>query len=197
MTKSQKIIISVAIILVFLSIFFPFYWEGQFGEDQKLIRAYLKWGLDPNIRDILHNSSEINEYERRRDLFLLQIAIILVLAAAGFLIARQKRNIEAKRGRIMAQEAIILAAALMIVMAILFPPCNKFTLSSKTLIIDKSGTGWAWILDTKEHGDFIWGAYKLSRLDAKYPEIRYDLLGFEIFGILVLAGAASLITKKR
>jgi hypothetical protein len=197
MTKTQKIIVTVGIVLVFLSIFFPFYWEGQFGEDRKLIRAYLKWGLDPNLRDWLDNSSEMNGYTRRPDLFLLQVAIILVLAAAGFIIARQKRKIEAKRGPIMAQEGIILATALLIVMAILFPPCNKFTLSSKTLKIDKAGTGWAWILDTKEHGDFIWGAYKLGRLDAKYPEIRYDVLGLEIFGILVLAGTGLLITKKQ
>lgn len=201
--------------LAFFALFFPFYWEGQFGEDHKLIRTYLKWGFDPDLRTgsqspgemVLDKSGnvigymfgilEMDGHTKRHDIMLLEIVIILALAAAGFIITRRKGNTEAKRGRIMAQEAIILAAALMIVLAILFPPCNKFALSSKTLKIDKTGTGWAWILNTKEHGDFAWGAYKLSKLDAAFPEIRYDILGSEIFGILVLAGAALLITKKR
>ena len=85
----------------------------------------------------------------------------------------------------------------MIVLAILFPPCNKLALSSKTQKIERIGSGWTWILDTKEHGRYVWGGYMLSKLDAKYPEIRYDVLGLEIFGIFVLAGAALLITAKK
>jgi cytochrome c oxidase subunit IV len=212
MTKAQRIIVLVAAVLIIATFFIPFYWEGQFGNDHKLIRTYLKWGLDPLLREYFRSSEgvtvksgnvgivkfgtvEMDGYTRRKDIQLLEIAIIFIIAAAGLILA--KRNIEAKRRRIMAKEAIILANALLIVMAILFPPCNKYTLSSKTLKVDKSGTGWAWILDTKEHGDFIWGAYKLSRQDAKYPEIRYDVLGLEIFGILVLAGTGLLITKKQ
>ena len=196
MTKARKIIISVAIILIFFILWFPFYWEGQFTDDHKLIREYLKWGIDPSVRDSFDKSvKEIWEYEKRRDIQLLGTVIILVLAAAAFRIAGRKTTDGPKRGRIKTQEAIILIATLITVLAILFPPCDRFTLSSKTLKIDKTGTGWSWILNTKEHGEFIWWAYKLSRLDATYPEIRYDVLFLEIFGILVLAGAGFLITK--
>ena len=149
-----------------------------------------------NVIGFIFGILEMDGHTKRHDIMLLETVIILALAAAGFIIARRKGNAQAKRGRIRAQQVIILAAALMIVLAILFPPCNRFKLSSKTLKIDKTGTGWAWILNTKEHGDFVWGAYKLSRLDAKYPEIRYDVLGLEIFGIFVLAGAGLLIAKK-
>jgi len=197
MTKTQKIIILAAAVLIIATLFFPFYWEGQFGDNDKLFRAYLKWGFDPSLRDAFDDSVVgIWEYEKRQDIMLLEIVIILVVAAAGFQIARKKATDRVNRGRIKAQELIILTAAIIIVLAILFPPCNNFALSSKTRKVDKTGTGWAWILNTKERGDFVWRTYMLGDLDAEYPEIRYGPLGLEIFGILIMAGASLLITKK-
>jgi hypothetical protein len=93
------------------------------------------------------------------------------------------------------QKIIILAAAVLIILSLLYPPyyaINRLSDDLKGLIVK---SGWGWIS-------------MINRID-KYPfeatgnmvitnyKIRFDVLSLEIFGILVLAGAAHLTTKKR
>jgi hypothetical protein len=93
-----------------------------------------------------------------------------------------------------AQKIIVLVAAVLMIVAVLYPPYYLFIHSTDDNITRIVDTGWEWIID-------------VSKIDSKsyakpyytvsfYSKIRFDILGLEIFGILVLAGAALLITNK-
>ena len=107
--KTQQIIIIIAIILSVETLFFPFYWAGQFGSDDKLIRIYLKWGLDPNMLDSLRSPEAqyiksghiivvkfgtvgFIEYIKRRDIQLLEFIVIIILAASAFPGCKERSN---------------------------------------------------------------------------------------------------------
>jgi len=80
------------------------------------------------------------------------------------------------------QKTIVLVAAILIVAAILYPPFySNYSKGEWTY----AGSGWMFI-------------GKLVKDYPRYfPKVRFDILGLEILGILVLAGAALLISKKR
>jgi hypothetical protein len=86
------------------------------------------------------------------------------------------------------QKIIVLAAAVMIIAAVLYPPCNLITMfpadDGPKLILSYSG--WNWITRLLDNNEHQVTAY-----------VRFDILSLEIFGILVLAGAGLLITKKK
>lgn len=101
-----------------------------------------------------------------------------------------------------AQKIIVLAAAVLILIAFLFPPYKECPFNEKGEWIGKCYIKWAfnkslqdWIRSIK---DISW---KSSRMEFGMMEINYPLmrrlLFVEIFGILVLAGAGLLISKKR
>lgn len=77
------------------------------------------------------------------------------------------------------QKVIVLAAAIIILFAILFPPYYISILNFNQFVNGQRLSGWKWI-------GMIRGSEK----------IRFDMLRLEIFGVVVLAGAALLITKK-
>jgi hypothetical protein len=75
-----------------------------------------------------------------------------------------------------------MAAAILILCAILYPPYySKYKEGEWTY----SNSGWIFIYDfVKNYRKF-------------FPKIRFDILSLEIFGILVMAGAGFLISKKK
>lgn len=93
-----------------------------------------------------------------------------------------------------AQKIIVLAAAVLIIAAVLFPPYWDY-------IIDKQGhitgarTKWAFsrqltgIMDDISSGNWMFTWYEIP--------VRREVFTIEISGILVLAGAACLVTKRR
>ena len=92
------------------------------------------------------------------------------------------------------QKIIVLAAAVLIIAAILYPPYNFFTLSPDTERHQwrLTHSGWTWITAMGPSNESFNGRYSFV-----YRKIGYDRLSMEIFGIFVLAGAGLLITKKR
>ena len=92
------------------------------------------------------------------------------------------------------QKTIALAAAVLIIAAIFYPPYNLFTIAVGTEPPhwQVAHSGWTWITNMGASQEMFNG-----NLSFVYRKIGYDRLGIEIFGILVFAGAALLIAKKR
>jgi hypothetical protein len=96
-----------------------------------------------------------------------------------------------------AQKIIVLAAASLIIISILYPPYLRIA----TLVHPSSGQetssaserGWTWIFKT---GGIEREPVTVDDVLVTRNELRFDILSLEIFGILVLAGAALLVTKK-
>jgi hypothetical protein len=53
MTKSQKIIVIAAAVLIVIVWLFPPYWEGRLDSKGKLAGVYLKWDFDRYLRDVI------------------------------------------------------------------------------------------------------------------------------------------------
>jgi hypothetical protein len=90
------------------------------------------------------------------------------------------------------QKIIVLSAVVLIIAAVLYPPYYRVrhavTRNYDTTI--ESGGGWEWIFEVN----------KISQnyaTESSRDYVRFDILGLEIFGILVLAGAALLIAKHK
>jgi|APFre7841882630_1041343.scaffolds.fasta_scaffold272647_1 hypothetical protein len=81
-----------------------------------------------------------------------------------------------------AQKIVILAAAVLILCAILFPPYYTYWEDRNW---EYSFSGWVFIFKLVKTSPFF------------HPKIQYDIFALEIFGILVLTGAALSIAKKR
>ena len=94
-----------------------------------------------------------------------------------------------------ARKIIVLAAAVLMIVAVLYPPYYQFIHSTDDNITRIVDTGWESIIDVSKNDSKSYANpyYTVSF----YSKIRFDILGLEIFGILVLTGAGVLITKKR
>ena len=92
------------------------------------------------------------------------------------------------------QKVIVLTAAVLIIAAIIYSPYNLFTISPDTEPPQWRLTysGWTWITAMGPANEIFNGRNLFV-----YRKMGYDRLSMEIFGILVLAGMAFLITKKR
>ena len=103
-----------------------------------------------------------------------------------------------------AQRKIVIAAAVLIIIAFSFPPYKDCTFNEKGEWIGKCHIEWAFNKSLRDASrDLISGIKGLfsstmtfDSIYINYPLMR-RLLWAEISGILVLAGAALLITKKR
>jgi len=79
------------------------------------------------------------------------------------------------------QKIIVLAVAVLILIAVIYPPYIQSTWAQNGWSPQKQG--WTWI------GQL---GYPQPNINVK---IRFVVFGLEIFGILVLAGAAMLVCK--
>jgi hypothetical protein len=99
------------------------------------------------------------------------------------------------------QKIIVMVAAVLIFLAVVYPPYNRIRKTTRGDTVNTQIIYLAWGFafsktfqpksGLSEYSDGSLG----NRND--YSKIRFDILSLEIFGILVLAGAAYLITKKR
>jgi len=177
MTKAQKIIVLAAAGLIVIIWLFPPYWNGITDANGKLTGTYLKWEFNKHLRDLIiyigpdgSKSLEIWEYTEAEDIQFIECLIVLIIAGtAGFVVKAKSKT----------HRIIINAAAFLIVFAIIYPPYYS-TMTDGIWI----NPGWKIIVS-------------LMDCPTRVPKIRFDILAIEIFGILVLAGAALLITKKR
>lgn len=187
MTKAQKIIVLAAAILIILAWLFPPYWEGVVDGKGKLTGVYLKWEFDKNLRDLINPPLYVNantgwssimiwEYTAAEDVQGIEFLFVLVIAGATFLFAKKRGSVG--KGMTKTQKVIVMTAAFLIMVAVIYPPFySQFDEG------EWSSSGWKSIVNLVEHRENV-------------PKIRFDVLFLEIFGILVLAGAALLITKK-
>jgi len=88
---------------------------------------------------------------------------------------------------------IVLAAVVLLAAAILYPPYNLFTIAVGTEPPhwQVAHSGWTWITNMGASQEMFNG-----NLSFVYRKVQFFTLIVEIFGILVLAGAALLITSK-
>jgi ABC-type phosphate transport system permease subunit len=93
-----------------------------------------------------------------------------------------------------AQKVIIAAAAALSIAAILYPPYIFFTISPDTEPPQwrLTHSGWTWITAMGPSNEIFNGRYSFV-----YRKIGYGMLSMEIFGTLVLAGAALVIARKK
>jgi hypothetical protein len=180
MTKTQKIIVLVAAVLIVIIWLFPPYWEGEVDSKGKLAGIFLRWDFNRNLRDLLNppyyigpdgwKSLEIMEYTTAEDLLVIEYLIVLIIAGtAGYIV----------KAKIKTHKVIIIAAAFLTVFALIYPPSY-----SKLTDGNWINPGWKFIVNLVDH-------------PANAPKIRFGILTLEIFGILVLAGATLLIAGKR
>jgi len=95
------------------------------------------------------------------------------------------------------KKIIVLATAVLILCAILYPPYQKFCqcISEGKTNTDLSKTGWDWIFNVNKTS-FKSQTEPYMASWFWYSQITFNILSVEIFGILVLAGEGLLITKK-
>ena len=96
-----------------------------------------------------------------------------------------------------AQKIIVMAAAVLIILAILFPPYTELQVNDKNELTGKWHVEWTFNKDLRDIIHDFKGVFsgQFRLINAEYPLMR-RLLFYEIFGILVLAGAAFVITRK-
>ena len=100
-----------------------------------------------------------------------------------------------------AQKIIVMAAAGLIVIAFLFPPYKDCPFNEKGEWIGKCYIKWEFnrtlrdMIDDIKQTSFKSSGMTFGIMEINYPLMR-RLLFLEIFGVVVLAGAALLITKK-
>src|SRR4030042_1569195 len=127
MTKTQKIIVIAMVVLFALAGFFPPQYSGVFDSDGKVVKAVLKWGLNNKIFELFKGRLSVTpQHNNFADIFILEILGILVISTAAFLIAKKDVSGEVTKGKgkLICKKVIILTAALLIILSILFPP-NK------------------------------------------------------------------------
>jgi len=92
-----------------------------------------------------------------------------------------------------AQKIIVLVAAVLLAAAILYPPYNLFTIAVGTEPPQwqVANSEWTWITNMGASQEMFNGNSLFV-----YRKVRFGTLIVEIFGILVLASAAFLITKR-
>lgn len=216
MTKAQKIIIVVAAALVMLSVLFPPYRGHDENDEGEVTEWHIRWELIRELREELTKSQaddsggegmfakiiEIYPGDFEPLIWLLEIFVIAVLAGALLFAVSKKESTDGSGPRWRkAKKTVVLVTASLIIVVVLFPPCAKYSHSiaideekSKTEVIK---TGWGWILDAFAFK----GKIEVTKTPVKtrtytYCNPRLGILALEILGILVLAGAALLITKK-
>lgn len=87
------------------------------------------------------------------------------------------------------QKVIVLATAALIIATFLYPPYYYFSRSAENNMTNLTYSGWDWIFHVNK-----------TTFDNPYfhfYRIRFDIMSLEILGVLVLSGAAFLVTKKR
>ena len=89
------------------------------------------------------------------------------------------------------QKIIVLAAAVLLAAAIFYPPYNLFVVGTEPPQWQLAHSGWTWITNMGASQEMFNGIMSFV-----YRKVQFFTLIVEIFGILVLAGAALLITKK-
>jgi hypothetical protein len=119
------------------------------------------------------------EYATAEDILGIEYILVLVMAGTAFLITKKRGS--AGKGMTLTRKVIIIGAALLIIFAVMYPPYYSELTSDNWIWINP---GWKFIVNLVDH-------------PTKAPKIRFDILTFEIFGILVVAGAAFLVSKKR
>ena len=105
MTKTQKIIVLAAAVLIIIAFLFPPYRECPFNEKGEWIgKCYIKWAFNKNIQDIIRSETSLTssggirfsimevEYPLMQRLLYLEIFGILVLAGGALLITKNRRN---------------------------------------------------------------------------------------------------------
>jgi len=80
------------------------------------------------------------------------------------------------------RKIIVLASVVLIIIALAFPPCDRWIEWPSRDAPEQ--VGWTWIGKMGVRGS------------PEYRRIRWDVLSGEVIGILVLAGAAYLVSKK-
>jgi len=188
MTKIQKIIVLVAAVLIVAAVLFPPYWDYVIDNQGHITNVTTKWEFSRDLEGIIKDVSSGNwmfavyEFPLRRGLWALEIFAILLLAGAALLITGKKGS-EGK-GITKTKRIIILAAAILFIIILLFPPYLRVCDSSDQNF--PTASGWTFM-------------FELIKVQAPgcVMKIRFDLLGIEIFGILVLASGAYLIAKKK
>jgi hypothetical protein len=104
------------------------------------------------------------------------------------------------RAMIKTQKKTVLIAAILIIFSIIYPPYYRHELSvsspiSSYIEMKIIYSGWASIFSKEFKAED--GEYEGTTTYYRFSEIRFDILGLEIFGILVLATAVFLVSKKR
>ena len=103
------------------------------------------------------------------------------------------------------QKIIVIISAVLIAITILFIPYRTIettlettsTMDSRIMVQKKTvDAGWDFIFNLAL-AESIKSAEDNLRIVSQKTIIQFDVLSLEIFGILVLAGAGLLITKKR
>jgi hypothetical protein len=189
MTKSQKTIVIAAAVLIVAVKLFPPYWEARLDSKGELAGIYIKWDFNKNLRDMIDppyhigpdgwKSVEIWEYTTADDILGIEYLLVLILAGTAFLIAKKWGS--ERKGMTMTRKVIIIASALLMIFAVMYPPSySELTSDNWTWI----NPGWRFIVNLLDH-------------PTKAPKIRFDVLTLEILGILVIAGAAFLVSKRK
>lgn len=89
--KSRKIIVVAALFMLFLAGLFPPYQQAEVDEKGELTGWHIKWAFNKNLRDLMdpEYSFVISEYATVRQIQLIEIFGILVLAGAALLITKK------------------------------------------------------------------------------------------------------------
>jgi hypothetical protein len=96
MTKTQKIIVLAAAVLIVAAVLFPPYWDYIIDKQGHITGARTKWEFNRQLASIIDDISSGNwmfawyEIPVRRGLFTIEILGILVLAGAGLLITKKR-----------------------------------------------------------------------------------------------------------
>ena len=178
MANAQKTIVLTSAVSIILSILYPPFRPSETGA----VIGRSKWA------PIIEGVKRYPEYYGEVNFLLLGLEIfgILFFSCVAFYIVKKANQSEAMAGGITIKLKYIFWAAMVLIMIVL-ALCPYGPMGSNGVwAIAPSGwtsidgpVNWIWEIG-------YWGS-----------RIRFDVLSIEIFGILVLAAAALLITRKR